>query len=59
MPTVIYATPADTCETLQQIIDDAMIEKWREETQTQPPRGLLLSGETIQHIHMEVTPCKD
>ena len=54
----IYSTASTPIHTLQAIIDDAMIAKWREETQTQPPRGLLLSGATIQHVHQnEEPPC--
>lgn len=55
MKTTIYSTDTTPIHTLQAIIDDAMIARWRsdtaEETQTQSPRGLLISGANIQHVH--------
>lgn len=52
MRTIIYATPNDSCHTLQRLIDDAVIAKHRRETANQPPAtGMLLSGATIQSIH--------
>lgn len=55
MMITIYSTKDHTAHTLRQLMDDAVTAKWRsdtaEETQTQPPRGLLLSGATIQHVH--------
>lgn len=49
---IIYATPQDSCHTIQRLIDDAVIEKWRREATTLPAASkLLLHGATIQHIH--------
>jgi len=51
MKTTIYATAQDSVHTLQKLMDDAMIAKWRRETQPHHKTALLLDGATIQHIH--------
>lgn len=52
MRTIIYATKEDSCHTLQRLIDDAVIAKYRRETHQPTSLGkTLLSGANIQLIH--------
>lgn len=52
MRTIIYATAQDSCHTLQRLIDDAVIAKYRREATPLPAMSkTLLSGANIQLIH--------
>lgn len=47
---IIYSTSSTPIHTLQAIIDDAMIAKWREETRSPDMRGSLLTGDMKQRL---------
>lgn len=56
MKTTVYATLWDSPHALQKIIDDAVVQHWREQNRKEQPPvagGALPSGATIYHTRKE------